>query len=149
MTARSTSQTADSTSLNRRDFIALATRGVLALAGLLGLGEVLVFLGHQSAPTAPTEFDLGPAEDYPLNSRTLLPEPGALLVHTPDGFSALSLTCPHLGCQVNPEQDGFACPCHGSRYDPNGELVRGPAKEPLSRLRVEVNDQGHLILHTS
>jgi cytochrome b6-f complex iron-sulfur subunit len=148
MTVRPTPQAAEPAPLNRRDFITLATRAVLGLASLLGLGEALAFLGHQSAPAAPTEFDLGPAEDYPLGSRTPLQEPGALLLHTSDGFSALSLTCPHLGCQVNPQADGFACPCHGSRFDPNGALVRGPSKEPLRRLRVEINEQGHLILYT-
>ena len=149
MTVRHTPQAADPASLNRRDFIVLATRAVLGLASLLGLGEALAFLGHQTSAAAPTEFDLGSPEDYPLGSRTTLQEPGALLLHSSDGFSALSLTCPHLGCQVNPEADGFACPCHGSRFDPNGDLVRGPAKEPLRRLRVEVNDQGHLMLYTS
>jgi cytochrome b6-f complex iron-sulfur subunit len=149
MTLRSTPQTTESASLNRRDFISVATRLVLGLASLIGLGEVLALLGHQSAPAAPTEFDLGSPKDYPIGSRTPLQEPGAMLLHTSGGFSALSLTCPHLGCQVNPEVDGFACPCHGSRFDPNGDLVRGPAKEPLRRLRVEVNDQGHLILYTS
>jgi cytochrome b6-f complex iron-sulfur subunit len=148
MTVRSKSQTPDSISLSRHDFLALATRAVLGLVSLLGLGEILSFLGHQSTPANQTEFDLGPAEDYPLNSRTLLQEPGALLVHTPAGFEALSLTCPHLGCQVNPQEDGFACPCHGSQFKSNGALLRGPAGESLKSLRVEINEQGHLMLYT-
>ncbi len=51
---------------------------------------------------------------------------------------ALSLTCTHLGCRVTPvSSDGFACPCHGSRFDSDGNLVNGPARSPLHRVRLE------------
>lgn len=129
--------------------MALATKSALALSGLLGLGALLRFLAHQPDPGSPTEFDLGPASNYPPGSRTALPQAGAVLLHTPAGFQALSLACPHLGCQVNIEKDGFACPCHGSRFDPSGALLNGPAAAPLKSLKVELNEQGRLILHTS
>lgn len=41
--------------------------------------------------------------------------------------------CKHLGCQVewNPDERSYDCPCHGSRYGENGELLDGPAQEDL------------------
>jgi nitrite reductase/ring-hydroxylating ferredoxin subunit len=47
----------------------------------------------------------------------------------------LSARCPHLGCIVGwSEADrGWACPCHGSRFTGEGELLQGPATEGLSR----------------
>lgn len=43
--------------------------------------------------------------------------------------------CPHMGCQVewNPDECSWDCPCHGSRFDSQGNLISGPAQENLSR----------------
>ncbi|MBW4621701.1 MAG: cytochrome b6-f complex iron-sulfur subunit [Cyanosarcina radialis HA8281-LM2] len=48
--------------------------------------------------------------------------------------------CTHLGCTFpwNPNENQFQCPCHGSRYDPEGRVVRGPAPLPLKLVRVTV-----------
>ncbi|MBQ1729933.1 MAG: FAD-dependent oxidoreductase [Oscillospiraceae bacterium] len=48
---------------------------------------------------------------------------------------AVSVKCPHLGCQLewNPDEKTWECPCHGSRFDAYGELISGPAQENLER----------------
>lgn len=134
--------------ITRRDFIKITTTTLLTASGLLGLGGLLRFLDFESEPPPKTAFDLGPAANYASGSRTVLEDVPAILFHTPKGFSALSLVCTHLGCTVKPETDGFACPCHGSRYNQAGAVQRGPAQKPLRALRVEISSNGHLVLHT-
>ncbi len=133
--------------LSRRDFLKLASQGLLTVSGILGLGMVARFLGYQTDPPPQTEFDLGPASAYPVGTRLPVPDVPALLLHTKAGFAALSLTCTHLGCTIEPQTDGFACPCHGSRFDADGKPVQGPASQGLAALRVEVDQRNHLILH--
>ena len=57
----------------------------------------------------------------------------AAYVDVDGGLHLFSARCTHLGCTVgwNAGDGVFACPCHGSRYDPNGEVVQGPAVRAL------------------
>jgi glycine/D-amino acid oxidase-like deaminating enzyme/nitrite reductase/ring-hydroxylating ferredoxin subunit len=49
------------------------------------------------------------------------------------GLHAVSTRCAHLGCQVawNAAERSWDCPCHGSRFDVDGEILNGPAVRPL------------------
>lgn len=136
------------TAASRRDFLKLARNGFLWLSAALGLGGLLHFLAYEPNPALKTEFDLGPAANYPSGSRTLIPEIPAVLFHTEPGFSALSLTCTHLGCTVEQGVDSFVCPCHGSVFDADGKLLHGPAGKPLASLRFVTSEDGRLILYT-
>ena len=54
-------------------------------------------------------------------------------------FTVLSSVCTHLGCRIRKTRFGFRCPCHGSAFDTKGQVVTGPANEPLPSYDVEVS----------
>jgi Rieske Fe-S protein len=47
----------------------------------------------------------------------------------------VSLRCTHLGCllRFNSAETSWDCPCHGSRFDVDGNVLEGPAVRPLER----------------
>ena len=59
-------------------------------------------------------------------------------------LAAISTTCTHLGCIVAIADTGFACPCHGSRYDQDGNVTGGPAPKPLPGSRSRLAPNGEL-----
>jgi cytochrome b6-f complex iron-sulfur subunit len=134
--------------ISRAGFLAVAGKSLLALCGLLGLGSLVEFMSFQPDPAPPNQYDLGDARNYPVGSRTLVAEGRAVLLHSESGISALSLVCPHLGCTVALAPEGYACPCHGSRFNPDGSVRNGPASQPMAALHVEQTADGRLVLFT-
>lgn len=54
----------------------------------------------------------------------------------PDGcLHAVSARCTHLGCQLawNAADTSWDCPCHGSRFTVEGDILNGPATRPLTQ----------------
>ena len=132
--------------VSRKEFLSIVTRLLLWASGLLSLGGVLRFLSYQPAAPPPRRFIIGMPTDYPIGSRTLLAAVPAVLFHTNQGFSVLSLVCTHLGCTVEQSAGGFLCPCHGSHYDRGGKVTKGPALQPLQALLVEQDESGSLVV---
>lgn len=64
----------------------------------------------------------------------------AVVVRRGELVRAFSVHCPHLGCRLGIDVDGDAltCPCHGSRFDLDGNRISGPATRGLRELQVEV-----------
>ncbi len=135
--------------ISRRDFLKVFTNSLLALAGLLGLGGLLRYLSYQFDPTSTSEFDIGPASRYPRKSSTILAHIPAIVIHDDNGIRVISLVCSHLGCNVEERNFGFECPCHSSRYDLDGRVLKGPANRDLKKLRVEESEDGNLHVFTS
>lgn len=51
---------------------------------------------------------------------------------------AVSITCTHMGCilRFNEAERSWDCPCHGSRFDLDGDVLQGPAVKALARKRI-------------
>lgn len=101
-----------------------------ALAGLVGCWRYLT----PTRAVAPREVRV-PLDDVPRGGALVLPEYGLAVARGRGGpIRALDLTCTHLGCRVTATENGFSCPCHGSRFDENGVVLSGPATRSLRGL---------------
>ena len=58
---------------------------------------------------------------------------------------ALDSMCTHNGCGVEWKETEFACPCHGSKFTAEGEVINGPAADPLRSYEAKVEDDLVLI----
>ena len=67
-----------------------------------------------------------------------------------DGIFCISAICTHLGCTVNWLDSGskFVCPCHGSNFDSDGRVIKGPAPGNLERYEVTLAKDGRLVINT-
>jgi Rieske Fe-S protein len=52
-----------------------------------------------------------------------------------------------LGCKIDKlEGDRFVCPCHGSEYDLNGKVIKGPAYKNLETVPSRISEDGNDII---
>jgi len=133
-------------SFPRRKFLQLSAKLALGLAGILGLGGLVRYFSHEPAGQTPSSYDLGLAAEFPANGKLVRLDIPAIIYKTKDGFQAYSLVCTHLGCTVEEDGENFSCPCHGSQFNQDGSVLKGPAAKPLSGLKVEISEDGKLIL---
>jgi Rieske Fe-S protein len=74
-------------------------------------------------------------------------EQGYFLIRRDDKLFAISSICTHKGCKVRAMQDQtFLCRCHGSIFDQNGKVTKGPAARNLPRFAIAVDEQRHVIV---
>jgi cytochrome b6-f complex iron-sulfur subunit len=130
---------------SRREFFLIGCSAV----GLASAGFVVSTFRYL-VPTVlyepPARFTVGDPDQFPPGSVTFLADRRVFLFHGPDGFFAISSICTHLGCNVKRTKVGFACPCHGSRFDKNGRVVHGPAPKPLPWFALSLSPRGQLIV---
>ena len=95
-------------------------------------------------------------KDHGANSKALvqgLKGDATYLLVKEDGKTiedfGINAVCTHLGCVVpwNQAENKFMCPCHGSQYNNQGKVVRGPAPLSLALAHVKA-DEGPIELST-
>lgn len=60
-------------------------------------------------------------------------------------YSAMLMQCTHHDYQLNASQTGFTCALHGSRFDMEGTVRKGPAERPLKHYETSVNNNTLII----
>ncbi len=135
--------------LHRKSFLQLSARMALGLAGILGLGGLARYFSHKEESGKPSQYELCAVSDFPASGVLVREDIPAVIYRTADGFSAYSLVCTHLGCSLEADGENFSCPCHGSRFDQDGAVLKGPAAERLRKISYSITDDGVLILEAA
>ena len=128
--------------MDRRQFITLT-----AVASLCAVGCPVLAIQDGSEQV----IDAGPVSNYSKDGvydayRSL----GFFVIRSGGKLIALSSICTHRQVQLKMEPDcSFYCKRHGSTFDPNGHVTKGPASRDLPRLSTSISDSGHLLVKVS
>jgi cytochrome b6-f complex iron-sulfur subunit len=133
--------------VNRRAFLAKSAlaAAAAALAAGCGNGEFgppLPAHGGDSRPSGSVTIRVAnfPGLATVGNLVAVAPERAAMRTGTAT-FIALSTICTHQGCDADVANNVVVCPCHGSRFDKNGNVINGPADRPLVQLQTAYDAQ--------
>ena len=70
----------------------------------------------------------------------------AVQKNTDNSYTALLLQCTHQENQLTPTGNGYHCSLHGSDFDKQGNVRKGPAEHPLHHFETSVNND-QLAIH--
>ncbi len=124
---------------------------VVASAGASTLGVVACGAPAGVEPEPVHDVSVGAAASYAVGSLEAVGTLPVALGRDGKGFYAMTLTCPHQGCNMaidgNVGATGVYCSCHGSRFDANGNVQQGPARDPLAHFAVALDTEGNVTIH--
>ncbi len=135
--------------MGRRSFLTrIGIAGVIA-SGLASIGATVRYLFPAVLYEPSMKVKVGLPSEFAEGTKTYIPESKVFLYKDSGGVHAISATCTHLGCVVAEEEEGFACPCHGSIFDRQGDIVAGPAPRGLPWFEVSLAPSGQLVVDRS
>lgn len=133
--------------ISRKDFL----KKTALLSGSLILLPAMETLSGCSAGGESQRVIVSPEGIIKYNIADTLKNPGDGALLEPDksdsrillikkqgnSFTALNPICTHRGCELIKRKDFLDCPCHGSEFDFDGKVLKGPADEPLLSFATE------------
>ena len=132
--------------LDRREFLSRATlasvAAILAACSGGGLTGTEVTPGPSSITVKLSDFPSLSTIGGIAAVGTVLLSPVAIVRTGQSSYLALSRVCTHQSCVINVGSTSFSCPCHGSRFDSQGNVTNGPANRPLGRLAAALSADG-------
>ncbi|WP_321368655.1 Rieske (2Fe-2S) protein [uncultured Draconibacterium sp.] len=70
-----------------------------------------------------------------------------IIVNADNKTTVFSSNCSHLGCKIDKMANGkLVCPCHGSEYDLQGQVIKGPAYKNLTVVNSTISEDGKSII---
>ena len=131
--------------MKRRNFIRKSAVSLALLAGVVAVASYLRQFFPRLAG-GKRRILLGNTAHFPVDTYTFLDEHNLFVYRDHEGVKAVSAVCTHLGCILEKSIDGFECPCHGSCYNDQGEVLSGPAPRDLSWYRVSRAADGKVVI---
>jgi cytochrome b6-f complex iron-sulfur subunit len=146
-----TNETANKKSISRRRLIGYAWIGaaVIVVGELIG-GTFAFLWPRKKQEKGEKIFIAGKVNDFKVGEVIYFRKEKALVQRLEGGFLALSTVCPHLRCVVNwnEMQKRFECPCHGAKFNRNGEVLEGPPPRPLDLYKLQIVEE-KLVIDTA
>ena len=127
--------------VNRLGLLGAATSLGLALVGTFRFFFLKVFYERDQV------VKVGRPDSFPEGTVRFFETHRFFLYRDREGFFAITAVCTHLGCVVKRRDDGFGCPCHGSAFNGQGQVVRGPAPTALAWLHIAQAPDGQLVVN--
>jgi cytochrome b6-f complex iron-sulfur subunit len=136
--------------MNRRSFFEKFVGALFGSTALAFLAPALAYLfpnrnfGATGREFADTTGQIISANSIAENGNRIgmLGGKPAIVLRNNGELVALSAVCTHLGCTVafNAGANIFQCPCHGGKYDRDGNVIAGPPPQPLERINIRVEN---------
>lgn len=133
-----------STRVTRRVFLVRFAVGSWFVATFLAFLGAIRSAVPSVLPDPVRRFKIGRPRDYIPGLSKEFSDEGVIVVCDEEGLYAISIVCTHLGCVVRQTTEGFQCPCHGSRFAHDGEVMKGPAPRDLEWYAIEQTHGGQL-----
>ncbi|MEQ1746679.1 MAG: Rieske (2Fe-2S) protein [Saprospiraceae bacterium] len=138
--------------MKRRDFIVTGSQVGLGFcfAAICGVGcgsaayfaQAAVDANKVSVPKS--EFQYLKKSETQERPYVFVKPPGAefpvCLYKSGDTYLACLMRCTHQGCEVEVQGSRYVCPCHGSEFTTAGDVLEGPADQPLKTFKTSQDE---------